>query len=224
MLVKLGPLIAEARGSIGGATAARNRYGAYFRNRTKPVDPSSAKQNTQRTHCASAVSAWRSLTAAGRDLWNAKSLVTDFTNRIGESFHPSGMNLFIRSDMLLTACGREGVSIPPVIPVIDDRGTRITYTVDPGLDVLTTIADWDLDMTLLVWEQKDCSNSKYFFKGPYSIQRVLGNANFIGGSFTIEVDGDLQADSSMFCKWRLVDNLGGASAIRYGRAYKPPAA
>lgn len=223
MLVKLGGTIAEARGSMGGATFARNRYGAYVRNRTKPVDPASAKQNTKRTQMAACITAWRALTAAQRDLWNAKALVTDFVNRIGESFHPSGMNLFVRGHALLLASGRAGVTVPPVLAVIDDKGTDVSYTVDPGFEMNTIIADWPADTTMLVFEQDNLSNSTFFHKGPYAIQRVLGNGNFPAGSFTLQANADLDADSSMFACWRLVLNTGAASSMRYGRAFKPPA-
>ena len=223
MLVKLGHIIAEARGSTGGTVFSRNRAGAYTRNRTKPVDPGSAKQNTQRSQMSASVAAWRALTAAQRDLFNAKALVTSFTNRLGESFHPTGMNLFVRGHQLLLACGRVGVTDPPVTPVLDDKASNVTYDVVDGFEVNTTIADWQADSNLLVWHQNDLTNSTFYFKGPYSQARVLGNGNFPAGSFILTADADLDADSSMFAAWRYVENDGSASAIRRGRAFKPPA-
>lgn len=224
MLVKLSTLISEARGSTGGTVFSRNRAGAYTRNRTKPVDPSSPKQNIQRTIMSGSVVAWRNLTADQRDLFNAKALSTSFTNRIGESFHPSGMNLFMRGHQLLLAVGRDGVTEPPVTPVRDDKGTYIAYQVDPGLEIYTTIADWELDVSMLIQFQKNLTNSTYFYKGPYAITRIYGNANFIPGMMLLTADADLDVDSTMHACWRVVHNDGSASAIRYGRAFKPPAA
>lgn len=223
MLVKLGPIVSEARGSTGGTVFARNRYGNYTRARTKPVDPGSAKQNTQRTQLSACVVAWRGLTAAQRDLWNAKALITDFTNRLGDSFHPSGMNLYMRSAQLLIYAGMTAITDPPVTPVIDDHASNITYAVDPGLEINTTIADWAAVSAILVWHQNDLPNSKFFFKGPYSEARNLNNVNLAGGSFTLTDDADLDADSSMFAKWRFLQPDGAASEIRRGRAFKPPA-
>lgn len=222
-LIQLGPIVSEIRGSAGGSTFARNRYGNYVRRRTKPVDPGSEKQNLQRTQLSAAVVSWRGLTAAQRDLWNAKALITDFTNRLGSSFHPSGMNLYMRSAQLLLAAGMAAITDPPVTPVIDDHATGITYAVDPGLEINTTIADWAATCALLIWHQNDLPNSKFFFKGPYSTFRNLNNVNMAGGSYTLTVDGSLDADSSMFVKWRFLQPDGSASEIRRGRAFKPPA-
>lgn len=222
-LIKLGPIVSEARGSSGGTVFARNRAGAYIRARTKPVDPGSAKQNTQRTQLTACVGSWRGLTAAQRDLWNAKALITDLTNRLGESFHPSGMNLYMRSAQLLLAAGMTAITDPPVTPVIDDHASNITYDGVDGLEINTTIADWAATCAILVWHQNDLPNSKFFFKGPYAIFRNLNNVNMATGSFTLTAVADLDLDSTMFAKWRFLQPDGAASEIRRGRAFKPPA-
>ncbi|GAH76569.1 unnamed protein product [marine sediment metagenome] len=47
-LIKYGVGIADASGSAGGVVFARNKSGAYIRNRTKPVNPKSTRQEAAR--------------------------------------------------------------------------------------------------------------------------------------------------------------------------------
>lgn len=224
MQVKWGALIAEARGAMGGIVASRNRAGAFLRNRTKPVDPGSAKQNIQRSNMTNGVAQWRDLSAAARDLWNAKALVTSFTNRIGESFHPTGMNIFMKSAQLLLAGQLTAITTPPVLPVVDDTGITCTYTLDPGLEMNAEQAALPIGSSVLVWYQYNMTNSTYYYKGPYANTAILNPANFITGAFTILADAGIEEDSSMAVAWRVIQADGGSSAIRRVRLYKPPGA
>lgn len=223
MLVKLAAIVAEARGSVGGVTFARNRYGAYARNRTKPVDPASSTQQEYRARMSAAVVAWRNLTATQRDAFNAKALVTDFVNGLGEAIHPTGMALFIRGFNLLDIAGLAQVTTPPVTPIIDEAQSTLTYTADPGLQHNTTVADWPTGATMLLWHTRNLSNSTYYYKGPYIFQISLLAAGYTADVKLLAEDASLDADSSQFAMWRLVGTDGAASALRRGRAFKPPA-
>ncbi|MCK4959096.1 MAG: hypothetical protein KAT00_06840 [Planctomycetes bacterium] len=221
MLVKLGALVSEARGSTGGTVFSRNRYGAYTRNRTKPVDPSTAGQNDQRTRMSNSVVQWRALTDAQRIAFNAKALVTDFTNRIGESFHPSGMNLFIRSANLLQQAGLAAITVPPVTPIIDDAGCFSSYDVGVGLNLNASEGDWPANAVLLTQYAIDLSNSTNYFKGPYTLTASVIAASFVAGVSLLVLDANLQADSVQAVAWHLVAPDGATSAIRRRRTFKP---
>jgi len=223
MLVKLAAIVAEARGSVGGVTFARNRYGAYARNRTKPVDPGSEKQNEARSRMSSAVVAWRALTAAQRDAFNAKALTTDFVNALGESIHPTGMTLFVRGYNLLDLAELAQVTAPPVTPIIDDSSAAFSYIADPGLRLYSDTGEWPANAVILIWHMRNLTNSTFYYKGPYT-----GFKNAVAGDFVADYNllaetASLDDDSSHFALWRLVGEDGAASAPRRGRAFKPPA-
>lgn len=224
MLLKFGGIVTEGRGSVGGVTFSRNRSGAYARKRTKPVDPSSPAQNDQRTRLSSGVTQWRALDEGERRAFNAKALTTPFTNRLGEQFNPSGMNLFMRGAQLLQAAGLAPVTVPPVNASIDDGHCFTSYAVDPGLVINSTLSEWPENAVLLAWRQIDLSPSIYSYKGPYSKASVITSGNFGGDTYTLVEDASLQADSVQMCSWRLVGADGSASARRYRRTRKPPAA
>lgn len=222
MLVKLGAVVAEARGSVGGAVFSRNRSGAYVRNRTKPVDPSTARQNAQRTRMSASVVQWRALDEAERLAFNAKALVSPFVNRLGETINLSGMNLFMRSANLLAQAGIAPITVPPVSPILDDKGAFASYTGASGLELNSTVADWPTDSIMLAGFAIDLTNSTVYFKGPYPKAAVLAALDFTLDVAVLEADADLQADSSQGVTYRLVAPDGAASAIRYARTFKPP--
>lgn len=225
-LIKLGGLVAEARGSVGGTTYARNRYGAYARNRTKPVDPSTNQQGAFRTRVANAVAAWQALTATQRDNFNAKAMTTVLVNRLGESFHPSGINLFIRTYNLLDMAGLAQVTAPPVTPIIPEGSSYIRFEVGAGLGLIhhSTVSAWPSGATMLYWNTYNLTNSTYFYKGPWvKFQKALG-AEYTEDEIMLRLYNVIEEDSSMFCQWRLVATDGAASHARTMRAVRPPAA
>jgi len=223
-LIKYGSTVAMIAGSIGGATYARNRYGAYIRNRTKPVDPSSNQQNAFRSRVAAAVAAWHALTAAQRDDFNNKARTTDMVNRIGESFHPSGINLFIRGFCLLDIAGITQVTSPPVTPLIADGDSYIRFEVGAGLGLIhhSTTADWPANAIMCCWYTYNLTNATYFYKGPWSKFSFVAAGEYTDNEVTLRLYNYIQADSSMFCLWRLVGTDGAASHPRLMRAVRAP--
>lgn len=222
-LILTGPTVAVISGSIGGTVFARNRYGNYARNRTKPVDPGSNLQNTYRMRVSSAVAAWQDLTAAQRDLWNAKAQTTVLNNRIGQSFNPSGINLFIRTYNLLDIASITQVTTPPASPLLSSFTTTAHYWATNGFWIDSDHGDWPADTKLLVWYAFDKTKSTYFFKGPYSHFTTFVAADFNGGGTEIVTEGGLVADTSMFAMHRVVAPDGSASHVRRQRCFKPPA-
>lgn len=125
MLVKFGGGILAASGSVGGQTFARNRYGNYVRTKTKPVNPSSDRQQYVRNLVSSMVEHWGSiLTQDQRDAWNTYANAIDWLNKLGETITLSGFNHFIRSNVARVQAGGS---------VIADGPTELTL---PGTDSL----------------------------------------------------------------------------------------
>lgn len=94
-LVRFGSTISEIRGSINGATFSRNRAGAIIRNRITPINPNTMSQAQIRYLFSYVASQWASLNQNQKTQWNdyAKTL-TFWVNRLGESYTPSGRQVF----------------------------------------------------------------------------------------------------------------------------------
>lgn len=99
-LVKLGPIVEEASGSESGTTFSRNRYGAYTRKRTTPVNPSSSRQQTIRNIFAAVAANWSDvLTDAQRAAWNLYGNSVVMQNALGQSIYLTGFAHYIRSNV-----------------------------------------------------------------------------------------------------------------------------
>lgn len=130
-LVKFGPVVSDVRGSIGGTVFSRSRAGAFARIRTKPTFAPTPPRNLIQSIMAHVYGQWlNECTNAQRVVWNTLGDNTDFTNALGDTYHPSGWNLFLRTNSLnklrLTSVQK---TAPPTA-----TGTHypITYTVVAG--------------------------------------------------------------------------------------------
>lgn len=87
-------------GSVGANTQSRNRYGAYRRRRTKPVNPNSVLQQYRRQAFRAAIDAWTNdMTAIERQSWETYAAGVPWLNKVGETTHLTGQAMFLR-----TAC------------------------------------------------------------------------------------------------------------------------
>lgn len=114
MKAKFGAIVVAGSGKVGGHVASRNRAGAYFRTKVTPVNPQTASQLTVRSRLGSRSQAWRGLTQAQRDAWNAA--VGDFarTDVFGDLKNPSGFNLYNRINNNLVTVGAAAILVPPI--------------------------------------------------------------------------------------------------------------
>lgn len=112
-LIKLGTLAADIRGSQGGTVFARNRAGAYTRNRTKPVNPGTDSQSQVRAQFATLSNGFATSDRETVDAWNyAASLMTRL-NRLGEPYVPTGRQIYMETNGNLLQCGLGINLLPP---------------------------------------------------------------------------------------------------------------
>lgn len=136
-IIKAGPIIGDIRGSIGGQTFSRNRFGAYSRQRVVPVNPSSARQNAVRVAMNQLQVNFRTLlTAAQQNAWRDYAQGTPTLNRLGDSIHLTAINMFIRANVIKLLAGEASVDDAPSTPGIAAIPTlAITGTAAGGVVV-----------------------------------------------------------------------------------------
>jgi hypothetical protein len=88
-------LVSEFSGAQGSTVASHNRFGPYLRNRTIPVDPNSAGQQTYRTILKTASAAWRSLTDVQRAAWAATAATIIRVDSLGRNYYMTGHQFFV---------------------------------------------------------------------------------------------------------------------------------
>ena len=87
-------ILTQASGSLGGATASRNKGGGYFRARVAGTNPQSDAQTAQRSMFATISAAWRNLTDGERGAWKDAAAYFPYTDSLGQTKTYSGSQLF----------------------------------------------------------------------------------------------------------------------------------
>lgn len=114
-LLKLGGGVVEIRGSMAGNTFARNRFGAYMRARTKPINPRSSRQMAARTNIMYLAEQWREspLTDVIRTAWQTYANSVVWNNKLGEAVSLTGFNMFMRANCALLTAGESMITAAP---------------------------------------------------------------------------------------------------------------
>lgn len=161
-----------ASGSMADMTFSHNRFGAYVRSRTKPVNPNSARQQKMRGIMALLTTRWgQTLTEDQRTAWELYGSSVVMKNRIGQDIYLTGFNHYLRSNSVLQDMG---------VALIDEGPTTFELPAkDPTIIVTASEATQQFDLAFddtMAWPQTD-NNYMYHLTGkPQNAQR-----NFFGG-------------------------------------------
>jgi hypothetical protein len=139
----LSALLTDARASIGGATASKNRSGNYFRARIAPVQPRTPNQQFIRASLSTLSASWRALTQEQIAAWNALAATIVRKDSLGNSYNPTGEGLYVGNNVALTHLGQAIVTDPPAsAPTFPGPlGLSATATAGtPSFDVLSGLA------------------------------------------------------------------------------------
>jgi hypothetical protein len=128
-------MLSTISGSVGGMTFSRARGGAYVRNRTVPINPRTALQETIRGLFGSVSSLVSELTAEQVDAWRVYAHLFPQTNRVGDTYYPSWRQMFQTLNMNLIIAGESTILNPPTdtsLPSFPDTPPALTVNVDGG--------------------------------------------------------------------------------------------
>jgi len=210
-LLKFGGGITEMRGSIAGNVYSRNRYGAYARARTKPVNPNTSMQQTIRNTMSTLRSLWfNTLTAAQRVAWATYAANVNMTNKLGESILLSGYNHFCRSNaarlyngVAHVAAGPTTFSLPDIDSALAVSGTADDQKI---ATVFTPTDPWALEvgayMFLYMGIPQDATIN--FFNGPWKrIGYVVGQDPADTSPIEIDSPYPIAADQKFWVRARI---------------------
>lgn len=211
--IKLGPIVAEARGAIGGTVFARGAFGAYAKQRVAPTNPNTPKQAAARALMTVVVNEWMTvLTVAQRDVWNAAVQSFTVPNRIGDAIHLTGLQWFTRCNSLLDLTGQSFVTVPPVVPIIPAPTFTLVHLAATGIQI-SSLGKWDeteVDRVLLQ-HSANLSQTKNFWKGPFIVLGSITAAGLAAVPYTILPSASLAVTSRVFFSFRSVNADGSNS-------------
>jgi hypothetical protein len=212
-LLKFGGGIADIRGSIAGNVYSRNRFGSYARNRTKPVNTQTTLQSTVRGGLAYLTDLWHSgLDASQRTSWETYAAAVSWLNKLGETVHLTGFNMFVRSNSVRKQVG---------LAVIEDGPTTLSLPeTDPSFAISASKATQKISVTYnhaLPWSDEEGGRmhvymgrpklvTRNYFSGPW---RLTGNiANGGDGSDDLDPAFTLVQGQKIWCYAR-IDRIDG---------------
>jgi len=114
----------QLSGKSDGTVFSRNRFGAYVRTKTVPVNPNTGQQSVAREAFRTATGAWKALSNADRAAWNTFAAAYVYIDVFGQSKKLTGAQLFIganarQSQLGLPTSDTPGISVPPTSPAIN---------------------------------------------------------------------------------------------------------
>ena len=218
----LSPLLSQASGSLGGATAAKNRGGNYFRARVAPVQPRSTAQQEQRANLAALAGAWKTLTQAQIAGWNALASTLTLKDALGNTYIPTGEQLYVGNNRNLSQVDETVVDDPPTAKPDFPDPTPISVTAvsggSPAMHLITSLAAAPTGYVLEVRATPMISPGKTFIGS--SIYRIIGGFPASGFASTNILSaytarfGDLVSGAQIGVALRLVNIATGFASTK----------
>lgn len=175
------PVISKASGSLAGITAAHNKSGIYFRQRSSPVNPNTAFQQVVRNSVTTLSTRWSNvLTQAQRDGWAVYAANQPLINKVGEAKLQPPISMYIRSNSPRIQAGLSTIDDAPttfVLPSFTVTGVTASEATQNISVAYTAGDDWeDLGGALLVKASRPQSVGIVYFKGPYRFANSINGA------------------------------------------------
>lgn len=213
MALSRSTIFSELRGSINGTVFSRNRYGAYARNRTNPVNPNTVSQQVARAALANTAQQWRELTDGERLLWKNYADASPVTNRLGESIILSPIAMFNKLNGFRTFVGDARETSPPILTGMAESiaVTGITIADDGSAAPNTLKVDAyemgsaSADARYAAWISAPQSVAKTFHNGPWT---YLGVKTGVTRLATYAIPWLVTADQNFFVRLRYMDAEG----------------
>lgn len=164
----------QRSGSIGATVYSHNRYGAYVRARSIPVNTNTDRQVAVRNALRDLAIAWdNDLTQAQRDAWEVYGANVSWKNRLGDAVRLTGLAHYIRTNTQSVALGFGRIDAAPAILNLAPSELKLGCTASEATQQLSITFD-----DTIAWATEPGSYQHFylglpanssikFFGGPY---------------------------------------------------------
>lgn len=177
-------------GSMSGVTGSHNKGGQYFRQRSVPTNPNTARQQTVRSVFGAAVQSWSdSLSEPARESWRGYAEQVEVTDSLGLTKQLSGQQWYVGMATLIGQINAFDLlqsgnlpdfdsSAPAVANTGAPPGVVTTATLDattpPGLLTLTGSMEDESPVagTVILFIGPPVTPGTRFYKGPYQLATI----------------------------------------------------
>lgn len=124
-----GPLVAEIRGSVGGTTFTRGRYGLVARFRAKPTVSVTDYALAAKARMTTATQLWQTMSGAERLAWDQWANGNPIVGALGEAQILTGHAASVGINCRRSVLAESMTNIPPITPAPDALGA-FTFVAD----------------------------------------------------------------------------------------------
>lgn len=201
--ILLGATLADARGSVGGATYTKGRFGAVMRLKVSPVQPRTGIVLTVRGLFATLAKRWaNTLTDAQRAGWNSLAAANPRTNAFGNSINLTGLQIYASVNRNLQVIGQAILDAAPANLNVTNLQT-ITPTAAAGIQAFSvpfTVSPIGADDHVIIHAS-----------GPFNAGRSFFGSNlkqiFVGAADTASPVNILAAYTAIFGALRATNKI-----------------
>jgi len=190
MLAKLGPLVSEVAGSIGGATFQRSPHGTVVRSKPLGIVRRGTYSSSARQRLKSVNDTWKTLTPTQQGDWQTFADTQTWYNRFGDPIVGTGYMAFLKNNLAnySSVVGAYPLAIQPTYPTT----TLAVLAADPEfvyelatntLFFSSSDAATDANTLTVLFMSQPCSNGRSVWNRPIPYGARIGN----GTAFNIDI-------------------------------------
>lgn len=170
-------LIDNIRGSIGGTTFQRNRYGYTVKKKPSMVRPNTPRQGTSKLIMSQVVRSWRDLTASQRTAYETYASSFPQYAKHAPTVALTGYGVFVKYNTLrLLQGGSVLTTITQAIPATDTLSYTITRS-GTALNIAIVSANDDEEWLILFFMSRPLGPTEKFFGSKTKYVDARSNAD-----------------------------------------------
>lgn len=182
--IKYSALVTGMSGKLNGSVMARNKGGAYVRNKTTPTNPRTTYQQLARSTFGLVSSSWRGLSQSVVKAWNDLAGKVPYTDYWGDQRFLSGFALHQKFNTNLATARVPTFSNPPELLQVSEIG-ELAAELDGTAETLKfqpTIFPEDANTRILVFATPNIPTGRTFVKNDF---RLIGAIAPTGSSIDL---------------------------------------
>ena len=218
-LIKFSGLVTGIIGKLNGSVFTKNKAGAIIKNKQTPINQQSGLQQNNRSSINFLSKKWRELSDSQRIEWNALARRIILNNYWGDSYNPSGFNVFCRLNQNLFLIDKPYIFDAPeqvTVPVLQNVTCNPIIQGIASMILTFNEQQSDLNVIHLIYASPGISQGIYYNKVNYKIIGfipVLQNNYYEAYADYISKYPAPKAGRKIFFKLRGIDINTGFDAI-----------
>jgi len=214
--VKLGAIVTDISGKLGGHVFSKNRSGKYMRTKGVPTNPQTSAQMNIRGQFAAISSSWSELTELQRTSW--RNAVDQFatTDVFGDIKNPTGKALYQRLNQNLSVSEQPLIDSAPFATDVPFLAITAAGGSLAANDLTVRYDGEGLGNKVLVFATEPLSQGTKFVKNKLRLIEVFAGAD----SDTLDIElsytnkfGELVVGSNVYFGIKTVNQVGQASPM-----------